>query len=329
MNIGNCHALNYTSACVDDLTKLAAALDAASMPHSSIAVRSVLSTMREAQHFVLPDGGRILDDNLRGLRGNRIRLPFPSVTLEYFVGQSHDPNGEPSSRRIVIATEQTYDEIDALMASMATPQYWPRREDDERLIIVAAASFYDIDNSWRVQASAIVIGESWEALENSRKVPDFFPRKRQLTGSEAAFECFPICLLPEVAKIIIDDMGDDAAFRAMMHDINDEVTALMEFCEALTCANVKPTQIQSVSPAVNARKAAAGKLPLADAWCLTVDVPNETNSGRHQDGGTHRSPRTHLRRGHIRRLPDKNVWVNSTVVGAGSVQIKKTYRLAT
>jgi hypothetical protein len=32
-------------------------------------------------------------------------------------------------------------------------------------------------------------------------------------------------------------------------------------------------------------------------------------------GGTHASPRVHLRRGHIRRLPGKNIWVNATIVG--------------
>lgn len=328
MNIGNCHALNYSSACVADLTKLAETYAAASMPYSSLGVRSLLKTMTAAQRFVLPDGGRLLEDNLRGIKGRRLRLPFPVVTLEYFVDQTGQAPGEQCSRRIAIAQESTYAELGALMTSMNRSVRWPRKDGDERLIIVSAVSFYDLANEWRVQACAIIIGESWEAQDNSQPIPSFFPRKTPLTGGEAKMGVLPIALLPEVSDIIIEEMGYDAAFQAMMHDVNDEVTAVLEFCEALTCVNVTPTKIQSVSPTVNARRAASGKLPLADAWCLTLDVPLELKVGRATGVGAHRSPRTHLRRGHIRRLPDKNVWVNSTVVGSGDVKIEKHYHLS-
>jgi hypothetical protein len=42
-------------------------------------------------------------------------------------------------------------------------------------------------------------------------------------------------------------------------------------------------------------------------------------------GGTHASPRIHLRRGHIRHLPRKNVWVNATVVGRRTGVVMKDY----
>lgn len=39
-----------------------------------------------AIHFALPDGGEILSDNLRGLIGETVRLPFDTITVEYREG---------------------------------------------------------------------------------------------------------------------------------------------------------------------------------------------------------------------------------------------------
>ena len=36
----------------------------------------------ESQHFAIPDGGKLLNDGLRGLDGGPVRLPFASVTVE-------------------------------------------------------------------------------------------------------------------------------------------------------------------------------------------------------------------------------------------------------
>ena len=47
---------------------------------------------------------------------------------------------------------------------------------------------------------------------------------------------------------------------------------------------------------------------------LSTDSKEITESSN-TFGGTHRSPRQHLRRGHIRRLPTKKVWVNSAIIG--------------
>ena len=50
---------------------------------------------------------------------------------------------------------------------------------------------------------------------------------------------------------------------------------------------------------------------------LWIDVPEGSKNSGEWQGGTHRSPRQHLRRGHIRNLQNgKKVWVNAAVVGA-------------
>lgn len=99
-------------------------------------------------------------------------------------------------------------------------------------------------------------------------------------------------------------------------DYTDEVGTLLCFLNVLNCKNV---QIER-SELGNVRKAMSGKkgaLPFDTYHVLTID-PIGKASGTGAAIGGHRSPREHLRRGHIRRLTDdRRVWVNATVVAAG------------
>ena len=57
-----------------------------------------------------------------------------------------------------------------------------------------------------------------------------------------------------------------------------------------------------------------GKLAFLEFKILTIDG-NADHSAPGAARSSHISPRVYLRRGHIRRLKTKNVWVNSCVVG--------------
>ena len=50
---------------------------------------------------------------------------------------------------------------------------------------------------------------------------------------------------------------------------------------------------------------------------LTQENKHRETSKQGQ-GGNHASPRMHLRRGHLRRLPNKVVWVKEAMVNAKS-----------
>jgi len=103
-----------------------------------------------------------------------------------------------------------------------------------------------------------------------------------------------------------------------------EIEVLMNFLNASTCRNVHV----DVHRANVKGKAAKSPYPFDDYHYLTVDAPGTTSAPRESLGGSHRSPREHLRRGHIRRLEAGPVWVNATVVnpGVGGV-IKKNYKV--
>jgi hypothetical protein len=101
------------------------------------------------------------------------------------------------------------------------------------------------------------------------------------------------------------------------------------FIGALSCRNVTAEISDRASPeAVNAKRERNGKARIFDTHTLVVHV-NSNRAGIGSVTGGHASPRQHLRRGHIRRLPGGNIWVQSCVVGdAAKGFLRKDYRIA-
>ncbi|HHV7525115.1 TPA: hypothetical protein ACUNF5_006666 [Burkholderia orbicola] len=69
---------------------------------------------------------------------------------------------------------------------------------------------------------------------------------------------------------------------------------------------------------LNKKREQNGKVPFFDYRVLAVR-PSNAGDGRGR-GGQHASPKAHIRRGHIRRLERKTVWVSDTLVNAGSAR---------
>lgn len=130
-------------------------------------------------------------------------------------------------------------------------------------------------------------------------------------------ECSPIPIGADGA--IYADISDERTNKPVnVGEINYESwDAQMTACTlslilALQCCNVK-TSIIPASVPLNKKRAAKGKLPFVDYKILTIDGAGTTTP---TNGGTHASPRQHLRRGHIRRLSDeRRVWVQQCMVG--------------
>jgi len=98
---------------------------------------------------------------------------------------------------------------------------------------------------------------------------------------------------------------------------------LLNFLNALACSNVHTEKLPPRKPSKT-----LGALPFDEYHVLTIDRPAGTGNGH--AGGSHRSPREHLRRGHIRRLSTgSKIWVNAAVINAGEGGIiRKPYALA-
>jgi hypothetical protein len=93
----------------------------------------------------------------------------------------------------------------------------------------------------------------------------------------------------------------------------EPAASLLSMLNALACCNVR---IERSEPKKAGKKVKAA-LPFDAYHLLTIDVPGRVGE-RTGAGAEHRSPREHLRRGHIRRLVDgRRVGVNATIVSAG------------
>lgn len=107
-------------------------------------------------------------------------------------------------------------------------------------------------------------------------------------------------------------------------DYADEAGALLDLLNALACSNVQAVRSRARKVAKKAKSA----LPFDDYHVLMIES-HESSATNGLGLGTHRSPREHLRRGHIRRLADKRIWVNATIVaaGRGAGIVRKDYAL--
>lgn len=91
---------------------------------------------------------------------------------------------------------------------------------------------------------------------------------------------------------------------------------ILTFLTALNCCNVRRILVEAPA-ALNAARSRRGKLPIFEHWTLDLRIPS---GGVDEDidlGGTHASPRLHLRRGHVKRSAKSGRWwwVRAHIVG--------------
>lgn len=107
----------------------------------------------------------------------------------------------------------------------------------------------------------------------------------------------------------------------------DHIYSFRCFLSAINCTNIRRVEHKPDEKLQKARTK-RGKQPLFSYWTLELEMERtESVSGL---GGSHASPRVHIRRGHARRLVSgKYTWVQACVVGNKKAgMIHKDYALA-
>jgi hypothetical protein len=214
--------------------------------------------------FALPDYGRLKERDVKHqFAGSIFKPPYPVCILE-FTGDHLPtvPMKDRSSKRVVFV----YD-----------------REEYVDLIPIA---YRDIDQMWHppifsfriyydAPVAVTLTGEGMAALTGFNKVlPDLFDKVAE-TGFNNSAEGFA---------------------RAMGDDFLDELWAYVDFCRVLNENEVAFDDVEP-DPKANKMRRARGKVPLFTYKVLTVG--KKKRKSRHL-GGTHASPRSHLRRGYYR-----------------------------
>jgi len=307
--------LNYASQSMAGLSALSRSLSKTGAHDDSKRVDAIIGIIEDAVHFQLPEGGRVLDDNLRGIRGQdfKIGLPFPAVTVSFFLpATSHkDIPGLP-----VVATKRM-----------------PIAYEDQGEIFMISVYMIDEASLWCVSPVGIRFNsEKWEPNPGEAGINENTITDTMTEDQLPRFAGRPFVVLPSYIDRLVELYGYDDGMRVAMDD-NADIGSVFELIEALSCSNVRHDSIQKADPAVNRRRQKSGKAPLFDIHALTIEVPGRTAGPRRESlGGTHASPREHLRRGHIRRYADgKRIMIPSTVVnpgGGGSFgSVQKWYTL--
>lgn len=305
--------LHFTPKAIADLSEFADAAKGKA-PATRDGILYLIEKLKSAEVFVLSDSGQLLD---RGkarpeLPGLVLRPPFPVVALEYLANPTDwkDPIYTPSScsKRIALA----WDFTDDLPASIAGMLGRPL----PRGVIIAAIAFYDEHQKWMPISVAAHIDyeDDWFAPKRSAfydsmvaagRISPAVAQSRTLPGSV-------IPLSPETVFVAAATFGIEQAMDMMSADLMDEAAAYMDLCWALACKNVSVRH----SPApenLNRQRAKTGKPALFGFHVL--ELAGETIGGAPVASSPHASPRSHLRRGHIRRLsPDRVTWVNQSMV---------------
>ena len=292
--------------------------------------------IRKSEHFAVPDNGRIFDDNLKGLRDLKARLPYKHITIEYYVEPKERYCEETpiySHKRLVIASEITENDMQEVEEFFPSKEsgasgLFSRFPDD---IIIQILVVIAVDGVWTPAPMSWLMPIAWN--HETEGMREFESLTKAPEGSTRV-SGIPVPVLPGMLKKMIDTYGYEKANKYAMNDIAEEIGVVLELLEALACSNVGIDTIQAAKEAVNKKRAKKGKLPIYETKVLSLDVPSAGKRGTGVMVEGKRSPRQHLRRGHIRRLSqnrrsEKRIWVNSCAVGSkNNGCIKKQYSVS-
>lgn len=141
------------------------------------------------------------------------------------------------------------------------------------------------------------------------------------SSREWMFRCAFIC--PNEGKQTIFQAESD---KSLLEGFSEAVSVFRVFLSAINCTNVRRVEHKPDEKLQKAR-AKRGKKPLFSYWTLELEMDRTESAS--VLGGTHASPRVHLRRGHARKLASgKYTWVQSCVVGNKDLgMIHKDYAL--
>jgi hypothetical protein len=221
---------------------------------------------REGHFFALPEGGVLTDRKAKTFKptsGEMFRPPYGYVVLEYTAIPGPTPVGEAlCPKRIVIAMDVGGHSVHLLpcLFNEKVQQWVPH--------IYMSAIKYDKPDMVYHQN-----GEAFVRVENTYCLPKAYE------ALQSEWE------------------GDYASFRRRIDtDMRDEVNAYLDFCYVLHNHEVTYDETEP-DTAKNRFRRARGKAPLFTYKVLTIG--KKKRKSQHL-GGTHASPRSHLRRGHYR-----------------------------
>jgi hypothetical protein len=199
---------------------------------------------------------------------------------------------------------------------------YPGFADRSRAGAYVLSIFYDKDNDyWATPPGCLFIPYDGE-LQKVTDVEGTFGAQAQairetkrLAKRPKAFVGDCAVILPELFMGLVDRSGMEQVRNSVALDTIDEAHMLIQLCAVLNASNVRTAEAAPPA-ALNKKRLKGGKTPFFSYHVLQLDTDQGGARGT-AIGGTHESPRLHLRRGHLRRIEGKvkPVYVRSHLVG--------------
>lgn len=279
-----------------------------------VALKDILVSVPK---FHLEDGGRPIEDrgSIARLFDN-LHIPFPCVALEYKCHGDMGENQAKTSKRISLVWDLRH----GVPAFLQALSHIPGQKRDS--LLVQSIFYVDEIESWLLVAGQveICVGEGIRKTTVNDISPEYYElmkHKRSIAnaGERSNLDSYPIMVYIS-SEELIERYGLDKAIALIQADSGDEVLSAISFAALTSCSNVSFSAFDA-SPALNKKRINNGKIPFDKVHVLMVENGGYVANGCSKPcGGSHASPRTHLRRGHIRQLDKKVVWVNAAVVNS-------------
>jgi hypothetical protein len=282
---------------------------------------TVLELLSESIKFILPNCAELIDmSELRQVHVDMARLPYPVVAFEatWNPPQGSRNNrliGERSTRRIALCMTLTAE------LAQRVPGTEVFLDEAGGGVLVIPIGWSDAQGCWKLPMGGLFV-------PHQNEVTDYVPGEacpvtrmasERVVGAGVpasqlkTFRVLPFNLIPSVVRAGFGYSEERIAVM-IIDGARDEIAMLLQACVVLNCSNVQAATL-TAPVALNRKRVAKGKQPFFDYRVLQVGAPrgrSDQVAGRH-----HASPLSHLRRGHIRRLEGKTVWVRPTVVNPG------------
>lgn len=325
-------ALNYTSAAIRDLKDAERGLlDQA--PYTAYVLRQVIDLLDKSVKFILPNCCDIIaPEDYRQSHLDLARLPYPVVTFEApWVKEEEDRevNGFASlksSRRIALCWESDPD-IEPVPGCNAILKRAP-----EGGVFILPISFDDSNERWVMGQGGVFFPH-----ENSlRKIADFeseLPASKiametrkvagKLTSKMHRFYAEPFIAWPDFKDEMAENAGGiERLYAQVIMDTHDEVQTFIQACSVLNCENVTTVTLSGKQEKkfVNGRRVKPVDKETLPAYTYKILQLNDekTAPGDSGSGSKGGSKRMHLRRGHLRRLAERVIWVRPSMINAHS-----------
>lgn len=282
--------------------------------------------------FMLPDNGSLFaDHDYKPSMFDLLRLPYPACALEF---QASDELYNPAS-----GLAQSKKRISLCFDPRRLSQVQQGRlvELAERDIFaslpqncLAILAVFEAENVWAAGMGLVVIDLDNDRPINAKEAAG--PLSDRIPGHVLAPQLgvrttkhgLPAQFISFGLRCRLMGLSEDEAFTNLYIDTADEVRAAYEFLGAINCVNVT-TSVLAAPRLLNEKRKKKGKHLFFDYQVLNLQASQGGDAGF----GLSASPRSHLRRGHIRRLGEKFgnkiLWINATMVKPGETPLPQGY----